>query len=322
MARKLPPITDHFDGRRFHNLENTELRGVVELLRWWRHREPGPWLDWKESQPGPAPPPQVSDGGLRVTFINHSTVLIQMAGANILSDPIWAMRASPVQWAGPKRHRPPGLRFEDLPQIDAVLLSHNHYDHLDAATLARLAEAWNPLVLAPPGNRRLLEATEVGWVQELDWWQSLEIGKRLRVTGVPAKHFSGRGFRDRNATLWCGYVIQADSSVVYFAGDTGYGAHFDQIAARFTNIRLALLPIGAFRPRWFMSPAHMSPEEAVRAHQVLRASTSVGIHFGTFRLADDGQDEPVTELQRAIQGAGEPKPRFWTLDFGEGRDIP
>jgi len=322
MARKRAATTDHFDGRRFHNSETTEVRGFRDLMRWWRNREAGAWRPLRDSQPGAPPPRQVSDGRMRVTFINHSTVLLQMEGANILTDPIWSARASPFSWIGPLRHHTPGLRFEDLPHIDLVLLSHNHYDHLDVASLARLVSDWNPLVITPLGNRLYLERKEIPWVHECDWWESRDIGEGLRVTGVPARHFSGRRTRDRNATLWCGYVIQGRSGMVYFAGDTGYGSHFAEIAGRFGSVRLALLPIGAFRPRWFMSEVHISPEEAVRAHQTLRAATSVGIHFGTFHLADDGQDEPAMELKRAVEKAGEPRPRFWALEFGEGRDVP
>jgi L-ascorbate metabolism protein UlaG (beta-lactamase superfamily) len=322
MAQKKVATSDHFDGRRFCNPEPTEVRGYRDLLRWWLHRESGAWRDLADAQPGQPPPRRVMDERLRVTFVNHSTVLIQMNGTNVLTDPIWSMRASPFSWAGPRRRRPPGIHFEDLPQIDVVLLSHDHYDHLDVPTLRSLVEKWNPLVIAPRGNGLYLGSQEIPWVQECDWWDSREMSGGLRVTCVPARHFSGRRLRDRNRRLWCGYVVQGIAGGVYFAGDTGYGKHFEEIAARVGRIRLALLPIGAFRPRWFMAPVHLSPEEALRAHQVLGALTSVAIHFGTFRLADDGQDEPAAELHRALDRAGEPRPRFWVLEFGEGRDVP
>jgi len=291
-------------------------------------RKPGPWPEWTDSPPGPPPPKRVNGEALRVTFVNHSTVLIQMGGMNILTDPVWSERASPVSWAGPRRHRPPGLRMEHLPPIDAILLSHNHYDHLDLASISRLSREHHPRVIVPLANRECLESRQLKVTAELDWWQGIELdggpsgSSPLRITSVPARHFSGRGLRDRNAALWSGYVLESASSTVYFAGDTGYGEHFVQVRERFRPIRLALLPIGAFRPQWFMSPYHMSPEEAVDAHQVLDAATSLAIHFGTFRLADDGQEEPAARLRKALDRANIPPSRFWILGCGEGRDVP
>jgi L-ascorbate metabolism protein UlaG (beta-lactamase superfamily) len=171
----------------------------------------------------------VSDGCLRVTFINHATVLIQMDGLNILTDPIWSERASPVRWAGPRRHRAAGLRFEDLPPIDLVLISHNHYDHLDIETLVRLRAEHRPHFVTGLGNRAFLKAREILDVTELDWWEAANVSDELSVTCVPAKHFSGRGLSDADATLWCGYVVQGSEGNVYFAGDTGMGSHFAEI---------------------------------------------------------------------------------------------
>src|SRR5262249_3115121 len=258
----------HFDGKRFRNPEMAEMRGFGDLLRWWRNRQPGPWRAWTDSPPGPPPPRRGGDGRLRVSFVNHSTFLIQVDGTNILTDPIWSMRASPFQWIGPRRHRAPGLRFEDLPPVDLILLSHNHYDHLDVCSILRLPAEWSPSLIVPLGNRRFLEKRGVRSVREVDWWDLQNVTNGLEVTSRPSRHFSVRGLRDRNKTLWCGYVIKGPSGIVYFAGDTGFGGHFDQIGRLFGEIRLALLPIGAFRPRWFMSPVHMSPDEAVRAHRV------------------------------------------------------
>jgi L-ascorbate metabolism protein UlaG (beta-lactamase superfamily) len=311
------PRSDHFDGKQFQNVPPSHLHGLSDLLRWQRERKPGAWPEWIGAAPGPAPPRRSAD--LRVTFVNHSTVLLQIDGVNVLTDPIWSERASPVSWSGPRRHRAPGLRFEDLPPIDLVLLSHNHYDHLDVPTLRRLASAHRPRILAPLGVAALLRAKGIGNADELDWWQTAAAGA-LRVTCVPARHFSGRGFRDRNATLWCGFVIEGAAGRVYFAGDTGWGPHFAEIRRRLGPVRLALLPVGAFLPRWFMAPVHLSPEEAVAAHQALEASTSVGIHHGTFQLADDGIEEPRLQLERAVARAG--RPRFWLLDAGESRDVP
>jgi L-ascorbate metabolism protein UlaG (beta-lactamase superfamily) len=312
------PLSDHFDGRQFRNFAPTPMHGLGDFVRWRRTSAPGPWPEWIDSQP--AAPPERRVAGLRVTHVNHSTVLIQMDGVNLLTDPVWSERASPVSWAGPRRHRAPGVRFEDLPPIDFVLLSHNHYDHLDLPTLRRLAAAHHPRVLVPLGVRALLDRARIGRVEELDWWQAASGPGALRITSVPAQHFSGRGLRDRNATLWCGYVIEGPAGRVYFAGDTGWGPHFREIHRRFGPMRLALLPVGAFLPRWFMAPVHLSPSEAVRAHQVLDASTTVGIHYGTFRIADDGLDDPRQALGQALAAQG--RPRFWLLEPGVGRDIP
>jgi L-ascorbate metabolism protein UlaG (beta-lactamase superfamily) len=255
---------------------------------------------------------------MRVTFVGHSTALLQTAGMNVLTDPVWSERASPVAWAGPRRHRPPGLRFEDLPPIDLVLISHNHYDHLDLPTLRRLAREHAPRFVAGLGVGRLLTDVGVGPVLEMDWWQQAAGPGDLTVSCVPARHFSGRGLRDRNASLWCGYVLHGPGGLVYFAGDTGFGGHFEEIARRLGAPRLALLPIGAYLPQWFMGPVHLSPPEALRAHRILGARTSVGLHFGTFRIADDADGQAVAVL-RAEGGDQE---AFWVLAGGEGRDAP
>lgn len=324
MRKYRGPVTDHFDGERFYNPGSRVQPGPGGLFRWLANRQPGPWRNWTDSPPGPPPPARVSHGGLRVTLVGHATVLLQFDGVNFLSDPVWSMRASPVSWMGPRRHRPPGLRFDDLPPIDVVLQSHDHYDHLDFPTQRRLAARQQTTFLVPLGVWGRFAAKNIsGGAEstELDWWQSVSISPQLKITAVPARHFSGRGLRDRNRTLWCGYMFEGPSGVVFFAGDTGYGTHFREIHERFPNIRLALLPIGAFRPQWFMGPVHMAPHDAVRAHQDLDTGMSVGIHYGTFRLADDGQDEAVTELQRALETAGIPASRFVTLDCGQGLEI-
>jgi L-ascorbate metabolism protein UlaG (beta-lactamase superfamily) len=318
------PVSEHFDGNHFYNPRGGALHGGGSVLKWLATRKPGAWRKWNDAGPGPAPPERVDEGRMRATFVGHSTVLIQMDGVNILCDPIWSNRASPFSWIGPRRHRAPGIRFEHLPTIDLVLQSHDHYDHFDVPTLRRIGAQWRPDFAVPLGVRRRLTAKNIAQdsqIRELDWWESAEMFGKIRVTAVPARHFSGRGLRDRNKTLWCGYVIEGSFGAVYFAGDTGYGPHFREIREKFPEIRLALLPIGAFRPQWFMGPVHVSPVDAVRAHEEVGAATSIAIHFGTFRLADDGEDEPVNELQRVL-GAGKVAHRFWVLDAGEGRDIP
>jgi L-ascorbate metabolism protein UlaG (beta-lactamase superfamily) len=306
------PTSDHFDGKHFFN-DSPLRQSEGSFIKWMLNREEGPWRDWVDEPAGPRPPARVDD--LRVTFINHSTLLIQMDGLNILTDPIWSDRCSPVSFAGPKRHRPPGIRFDDLPKIDIVLVSHNHYDHLDLPTLRALQSRFQPRILTPLGNAALMARHGVEGAEDMDWWQTKD-----NVTLVPAHHFCARALSDRDATLWGGFMISGRGGNVYFAGDTGWGDHFEQIAKRFPSIRLACLPIGAYLPRWFMKPAHIDPAEAVKAHKVLNASTSVAMHFGTFHLGDDGEMQPVDDLRRAIAAGGDP--RFWVLGFGEGRLVP
>lgn len=316
------PPTTHFNGRVFDNQQPVRPKSFGDLLRWRRERSPGHWRAYQEHPPGPPPPRAVAAGQLRVTFINHSTVLLQVDGVNLLTDPIYSLRASPVGFAGPRRARPPGIRFEDLPPIHGVLISHNHYDHLDLPTLKRLHQAHRPWILTGLGNARLLGRAGLGAVRELDWWDSVEAAPGLRVSFVPAQHWSGRGLGDRARTLWGGFVVKGSNHLVYFAGDTGFGPHFAQIRSRFGPVDLALLPIGAYRPAWFMRDMHLDPAEAVEAHRVLGARHSVPIHFGTFPLGDDGQDAPVEELVLARAAAGLTTADFFVLGFGEGREVP
>jgi L-ascorbate metabolism protein UlaG (beta-lactamase superfamily) len=313
------PVSDHFDGEKFRN-RRAQPHGFRGLIRWLSNREIGPWRDWVDTLPGPPPPRDVDD--MRVTFINHSTVLVQYAGLNILTDPVWSKKVGPANLIGPERVRPAGIRFADLPRIDVVLISHNHYDHCDLPSLRALVRRDAPRIFTPLGNSALLTSERVNGSSDLDWWQSTSLDARTTLTCVPAEHFSGRGTCDRDANLWGGFVVSGPRGSVYFAGDTGWGDHFVEIRRRFGPIRLALLPIGAYRPRWFMAPVHIDPQDAVRAHDSLGAATSVGIHWGTFVQADDGEWEPVEELDRTIAQRAEPRPRFWVLQNGEGRDVP
>ena len=318
------PASDHFNGEHFYNPRGAALHGGGSLAKWMLTRAPGRWRKRIDAAAGATPPERVGDGNIRATFVGHSSVLIQVEEINILCDPIWSNRASPLSWIGPRRHRSPGIHFDQLPTIDLVLQSHDHYDHFDVPTLRRIAARWNPDFAVPLGVGARLTSKGIAQdshIQEMDWWQSAEAYDKIRVTAVPATHFSGRGLRDRNKTLWCGYVIESASGTVYFAGDTAYGSHFAAIAERFPEIRLAFLPIGAYRPQWFMGPVHISPQDAVRAHKEVGAATSIAIHFGTFRLADDGEQEPVNELKRALDRE-KAAHRFWVLDAGEGRDVP
>ena len=304
------PKSDHFDGKRFLNILPTEHAGFTDMVKWLTSRDEGPWDEWREIGVRAVPPERVA--GLRVTWVNHATMLIQTGNVNILTDPIWSNRCFPVQWMGPKRHHAPGVRFEDLPPIDVVILSHNHYDHMDVATLDRLKREHNPRIFAGLGNGAFVKGAT-----DLDWWQSAELAPGVKLHAVPAQHFSSRGLADRDANLWCGYVIETPGGPIYFAGDTGWGPHFEMIRDRFGPPRVAILPIGAFRPVWFMHHVHISPGEAVKAAEVLGAKVSIPTHYGTFHLGDDGQDEPVTVLRNKMKAGV----RFEILQPGQGIDL-
>jgi L-ascorbate metabolism protein UlaG (beta-lactamase superfamily) len=319
MSGTSPWRGEHFANGRFFN-PATQHQKFTDFLRWILHREMGEWSRFAALEPGPPPPERVEGSELRVTFVNHSTFLLQTAGQNLLTDPVWSERVSPVSFAGPKRRRAPGLRIEDLPRIDAILLSHNHYDHFDKATLTRLLRRDHPVVFCPLGLAEPLR--KLGFVEicELDWWQQVA-WCGLRVHCVPAQHFSARGPFDRNRTLWCGWMLDGDAGSIYFAGDTGFGSLFEEIAASFPRIRLSLLPIGAYKPHWFMGPIHMAPSQALYAHRILRSAFTIATHFGTFPLADDGEKEPLEWLERAMR-QDPPAGPFIVLKEGEGRDIP
>jgi L-ascorbate metabolism protein UlaG (beta-lactamase superfamily) len=251
-----------------------------------------------------------------VTFVGHSTFLIGTATSNVLIDPVYAERAGPRSWTGPRRVRPPGVRFDDLPPISMVLLSHNHYDHCDTGTLKLLARRFNPAAVTPPGNGRLLRSVGFRKIEQLDWWETSSTTP-LPVTVTPAQHFSARTPFDRNRALWGGFLIEAHGRRIFHAGDTGYGPHFRVIGERLGPIDLALLPIGAYEPRWFMKDVHLTPAEAVQAHLDLGARQSVAMHFGTFQLTPEGIDQPVRDLSVALRDRAVPAEQFRTLETGE-----
>ncbi len=311
------PASANFDGTRFHN-PTPVVKSVTDLLRWQMTREPGQWQFRKAAGNAEAPPQRVDGTTIRSTFVNHATVLIQTGGVNILTDPIWSERASPLAWAGPKRFTGAGIAFADLPPIDAVLVSHNHFDHMDLPTLARLASAHAPVFVVPLGNAAYLRQAGIDKIVELDWWQHLSVGE-VTVHAVPAKHWSRRGLFDTNRALWAGYYLTQPEASVFFAGDTGMGEHFAEIRQRLGAPDLALLPIGAYLPRWFMEPQHIDPAEAVQAHDQLGARYGMAIHFGTFALGDDGQDQGVADLQRALAAASAETTEFWIPLEGESR---
>jgi L-ascorbate metabolism protein UlaG (beta-lactamase superfamily) len=312
------PPSDHFDGERFFNPAATTGRTLGDLLRWQRTRRRVAWPAQVVNRARPELPATLAPGALALTFVNHITFLVQLDGVNLLTDPVYSERASPFRRLGPRRVRAPGLAFEALPPVHVVLISHNHYDHLDIVTLRRLQSQHAPCFVTTLGNGPFLREFGLRRVEELDWWEHCELG-HCRVELTPAQHWSARGPRNRNRTLWGGFIVQAAGRRVFFAGDTGYGPHFAELRARSGPIDLALLPIGAYEPRWFMCDQHMNPEDAVRAHVDLGAPLSVGTHFGCFQLTDEGIDDPPRELGRALAERGLSDQRFIVLETGETR---
>jgi N-acyl-phosphatidylethanolamine-hydrolysing phospholipase D len=306
----------------------SEPHGITDLLKWTLSRqrsrpteessEPMKALDRVLESPG---------DGLSITWIGHSTFLIQSEGMTILTDPIWSDRASPVQFAGPRRHRPPGLTFDSLASIDAIFISHDHYDHLDAGTIDRLIDRFpHAKWLTPVGVGHFLRKRGAIDISEKDWWQSENVG-RFSAFCTPAMHFSGRYPWNRNSTLWAGWVIEIGSHRVFFAGDTGLHPEFAEIARRFGPFDAAILPIGAYEPRWFMRTVHMNPEDAVSAYlQIVTADDSgacvfIPSHWGTFRLTDEPLDEPPRRLSNAWLESTLPEDRLWLLRHGETKAL-
>ena len=263
----------------------------------------------------PRPPAGLDGARAAVTFIGHSSWLVQTAAGNLLLDPMYSRRAGPLNWYGPARVRVPAVAFEALPPVSIVLLSHNHYDHCDLATLRRLARRFDPLVVTPLGNAALVRSAGIRRVEEIDWWEPARTAP-LEIVLTPAQHFSARNPFDRNRALWGGFTITAASSRIYFAGDTGYGSFFCEIRERLGPIDLALLPIGAYEPRWFMKDIHMNPAEAVQAHVDLGAKQSLGMHYGTFQLTTEGIDDPLRELADARERMEVEADAFRVLEFG------
>jgi L-ascorbate metabolism protein UlaG (beta-lactamase superfamily) len=304
---------DHFDGRRFFNPDGPALQPfskVPKLLLQSRTRWP------EQVAVVPAVPPSLDGSTAVVTFVGHSTFLIQTPAGNILTDPMYSERAGPWNLLGPRRVRPPAVTLDDLPPVSIVLLSHGHYDHLDLQTLRALARRFDPLVIAPLGHDAIVRSAGVRNVETLDWWDGSKRAP-LAVTMTPAHHFTARTPFDRNRALWGGFVVGAGNRRIYFAGDTAYVPFFSDIRERLGPIDLALLPIGAYEPRWFMRSVHMNPAEAVQAHLDLEAAQSIGMHFGTFQLTTEGIDDPVNALAGTLRERNVPASRFRAIGFGE-----
>lgn len=308
-------ISDHYDGKRFFNPGGPGLKSFWSLLKWQMTSDKQKWPEKLPIKNYPYRPISTGDK-LSATFINHSTFLIELQDLKIIADPVYSERASPVSFLGPKRVKEPGLPFDVLPAIDVVLVSHNHYDHLDIDTLKRLDEKFHPLFIVPIGNGKYLSEEGIQNVKELDWWEDIKV-KETTITLAPAIHWSARGVWDKNDALWGSFMIVNEQAKIYFAADTGYGSHFREIQLRFGPPDLALLPIGAYKPEWFMQDYHISPYEAVMAHKDLGASRSIGMHYGTFQMADEGIDEPVEDLVRAREHFKIEKDAFDVLQEGQ-----
>lgn len=318
------PVSDHCDGSRFFNpAGQPQASGFSALPKWWFQQlilgRRAAWPKKVSAPPRPLLPTEISAGKIAATFIGHATFLLQLPGLNILTDPVFSERASPFSWVGPRRIRPPALSPDQLPAIDLVLLSHNHYDHLDLRSLRWIAHHRRSLVVTTLGNKAWLEARGVRNVVELDWWQTHRISSDCEVTVTPAQHFAARWPWDRCKTLWGGFALRTTAGRIFFAGDSAYSDTFGEIGTRLGPFNVAMLPIGAYEPRWFLAAMHMNPEEAVRVHQALHSSTSLAMHFGTFQLTDEAIDAPLIALAEARRVAGISEESFYALDFGETR---
>lgn len=340
-----PPKSHHRPRGFQNNYLEFQPRSLGELLRWRREAA-------RAGLPRPplAPTPQVAPelawlhanaragAGMQpaVTWIGHATVMAQLGGLTLLTDPMFSLRASPVPFAGPRRHAAPGIALAELPHADLVLVSHNHYDHLDAASVTALdrQRGGPPLFVVPLGLKRWLEAHHIHNAVELDWWECHRLRTRkgeVEVTLVPAQHWSSRGPGDAMATLWGGFSVLAPDCHLMFAGDTGYSRDFSDIRRHFERRQtteqgggfdLAVLPIGAYEPRWFMREQHVNVEEALQIHRDLGAKRSLGVHWGTFQLTDESLDEPPRRLAELRAKLEMPEDAFFVMAIGETRRLP
>jgi L-ascorbate metabolism protein UlaG (beta-lactamase superfamily) len=319
------PVSDHFDGVRFFNPGGMGPRNRWAFLR-WQLSDRG--ASWPASFPSPfaadRPPARIDGDAVRVTHIGHASLLLQTRGRNILIDPVWAERASPFSFIGPRRVNPPGVAFADLPKIDAVLVTHNHYDHMDVGTIGRLWQRFRPRIVTPLGNDTILKGAVPDLVADaVDWDATVDLGDGLVVHAEPTQHWSARGTGDRSHALWASFVVQAGARKIYCVGDSGFGtgATFERVRGRHPDLALALLPVGAYEPRWFMRNAHMNPDEAVRALQLCGAAQAFGHHWGTFHLTNEAVEQPAIDLAAALATHGVAAERSPALRPGEVRTV-
>ncbi len=296
-----------FDGKKFSNIKDENLvqeeRERISFWSFMKQKRKSPKWTMQDLPSGEAKPKERVNGKeIEVTFINHATVLIQTEGLNILTDPIWSKRASPFSFIGPQRYMPVGISFDNLPEIDIILLSHNHYDHMDIKTLRMLYERYNPVIYTHLGIKDYLEKRDIKEVIDMDWWQEEKYSEHIQIHSVPAQHFSARAISDRNRTLWGGFVVSTNNGDIYFAGDTGYGPFVNEIKEKYPNgFRFAMIPIGAYEPRSFMKQMHTSPDDAILMHKELDIKNSLGIHHGTFSLSLESQFEPQKRIKELLE---------------------
>jgi L-ascorbate metabolism protein UlaG (beta-lactamase superfamily) len=320
------PVSDHFDGAHFFDPDGAPPKSLRQMLRWQfgRGRKRATWPDWAPSPHVDTPPARVDGDKVRLSFVGHVSWLIQTARLNILIDPVWSERVSPLSFAGPKRRNDPGIAFEALPKIDVVLVSHGHYDHLDAPTLSKLAASFAPRVITPLGNDAgMRKANGAIRAETFDWHDRVELGNGIAVTLVPTRHWSARGLFDRNQALWASFVLETPAGKIYVVCDSGYGEgqHFRRVAEAHGPLRLAILPIGAYEPRWFMRDQHMNPSDAVKALADCGAEQALAHHHGTFQLTDEAIDAPAVALGAALDEAKLPREKFAVLKPGQVVEI-
>ena len=314
------PISDHFDGTRFFNPVGRSPKGLYQVARLYTSET---WSTWPREVPSPfsdKPPSEVVGTKVRLSFIGHASWLIQTAGRNILIDPVYAERASPFSFAGPRRANSPGVSFDDLPRIHTIIVTHNHYDHMDLSTLARLWQRDRPLIVTPLGNDTIMRGEIPDIVATaVDWGDAADLGGGVAAHAVPTQHWSARGTRDRSHALWASFVVDTPAGKIYAVGDSGFGdgSTFRNVGRSHPMIRTALLPIGAYEPRWFMEGQHMNPADAVEAFKLCGAQVALGHHWGTFQLTTEPHDQPLVDLAQALEAAGISSDRFRAVRPGE-----
>src|SRR6202795_944271 len=320
------PPSDHFDGERFFDPDGVPPKSLGDVLRWQfgGNRKRAAWPEWAPSPDADTPPERIDGDKVRLSFVGHASWLVQTSGLNILVDPVWSERASPFSFAGPKRHNDPGIAFDALPKVDIVLVSHGHYDHLDLATLSKFAAKFSPRVITPLGNDVTMRDADAAIKAEaFDWQDRVELGNGLAVTLVPTRHWSARGLFDRNKALWASFVLETPAGKIYIVCDSGYGEgkHFRRVAEKHGPLRLAILPIGAYEPRWFMKDQHMNPSDAVQALADCGAEQPLPHNPGTFQLTEEAIDAPAIALGEALDEAKVPRERFAVLKPGQVFEI-
>lgn len=313
------PVSDHFDGERFFNKYDEKERGFGTFLKWQKDRKPEPWPEYFDNGKRDLPPESFDEEGIRVSFVGHATALLQVGGNNILIDPVFSDRASPLNFAGPKRVNPAGIDFDKLPKIHFVLISHNHYDHMDKEFIVKIHKRDNPFFVVPLGNDAILKSFDKTInTQALDWYETQKY-EDITVHVVPSVHWSGRFGLDRNKALWGGFVIETQAGNIYYSGDTALesGKVFEEIHQKFGTPKLAIIPVGTYEPRWFMKSAHTNPEDAVKIFDILGKPKTLGVHWGTFQLSDESRDTQIKDFNNAISANNIEPENFRILEPSE-----